>query len=194
MKAGRVAAGQVHLLLYKRGDQQQQPADANMAPSLKGVFPKFALKQLSPYMAFIVIFIHNVVLDRDFECSCRNQMRDCFSYIALPTLILFFLQLWMDNTFQRTGKYTCPGKCNIFCCVILYHCIKALFISLLWVVYVFIDGDWYVCCLKATNSTESSTYPDFACKDKNKDITLDERKLIAELRTSSLVSFSFFKS
>ena len=173
----------MHLFLFFRGDQQQKPADANMAPSLKGVFPKFALKQLSPYMAFIVIFVHNVVLDKDFECSCENQLVDCIFYMLLPALVLLCLQLWMDNTNQRTCKYILSRKRGIFSRVILYQVIKAALISLLWIVYVFIDGDWYVCCMKGTNSTESSKHPDFACKDKNKDITLEERKVIAGLRT-----------
>ncbi|XP_030278835.1 uncharacterized protein LOC115584981 [Sparus aurata] len=168
---------------------------------MTGVFPNFPLKQLSPYIAFIVIFVHNVILDRDFECSCGDQQLECFLFMALPVFILFLLQLWTDNTFKRAWKYTCVWTCvrccdsewckicNCkwkFCLFLLYHITRAFFISLLWVVYVFIDGDWYVCCLKATNSAESSKYPDFACKGKEKDITLEEKKLIAELRIRSL--------
>lgn len=71
--------------------------------------------------------------------------------------------------------------------VVLYTVIKAAFFGLLWVVAVLIDGDWYVCC----HNNKSDKYPDLACKDKEKNITLEERKVIAELKSRSLVSFCF---
>ncbi|XP_035512906.1 uncharacterized protein LOC118324591 [Morone saxatilis] len=145
---------------------------------MKNVFPKFALKQYSTYIAIIVIFIHNVVLDRDLECSCRQQALNCSVYMALPCLIIFVLQLWMDKTIQRTCGYRCT-----FFCVFLCNIFKAAFIGLLWVVSVLIDGDWFVCCW----NDHSDKQAQLACKNKNKiNLTLDEHSIIAELKNKSM--------
>lgn len=179
---------------------QQLSADTNITVKMKDFFSKFPPKQLSTFVAFIVIFVYNGVLDRDLECSCDPQLDYCREYMALPFCILFVLQLWKNKTFQRVCQYTC--RCRKNCCdikdikkqcrflmVVLYTVIKAGFFGLLWVVAVLIDGDWYVCCW----NYKSDKYPDLACKDKEKNITLEERKVIAELKGLSLVSFCFYK-
>lgn len=166
---------------------------------MNSVFSKFPFKELSTYVIVIGIFVYNVVLERDLECSCDRQQDYCQTYMVLPSFILFVLQIWMDKTFQRAWKYICACTC-VQCCrsenkckyilVLLYRIIKAAVISLLWVVSVLIDGDWYVCC----HNSESEQHPDLACKDKNKNITAEEQKIIAGLKGFSSVSFSSYKS
>ncbi|XP_045913058.1 stress response protein nst1-like [Micropterus dolomieu] len=164
---------------------------------MKDLFPKFALKQLSTYLAIIVIFIHNVVLDKDLQCSCEQQTLVCIFYMIMPFFILFVLQLWTDKKFKRAWKYTCPRtrKCTCTCtkqcckerlwrvfCIFLHHIIKAVFIGLLWVVSVLIDGDWYVCCW----NDQSKQQKQLACKAET-DMTAMDRKIIAELKDWSWV-------
>lgn len=167
-----------------RGYKQQLSADRNFAPKMKNIWSKFPLKQLSTYVAIIVIFIHNNVLDKDLQCSCKKPTRDCVFYMTLPFFIVFVLQLWTDRTFQRTWTYTCK-----FFWVLLYHIIKAAFIGLLWVVSVLIDGHWYVCC----QNDQSYEQKYLACKAKN-EITAVEQQIITELKNESWVSFSCFIS
>ena len=137
--------------------EQQLSADTNMAVEMKDVFSKFPPKQLSTFVAFIVIFVYNSVLKRDLECSCNLKHDYCYEYMSLPFFILFVLQLWKDKIFQRVCQYTCFCRRN--CCDIknmkkqcrfigvgLYTVIRASFLGLLWVVAVLIDGDWFVCC------------------------------------------------
>ena len=148
-------------------------------------FPKQVLKRFSTYIAVIVIFIYNVVLDRSLECTCGEQKTACIVYMTLPFFIVFVLQLWTEKTFQRVLNYTCStssDRCNLLC-ILFYHILKAAFIGLLWIVSVFIDGDWYVCCLN--NGSENQAQ--LACKDKS-DITPEERIIITELKNRSLVS------
>ena len=175
---------------------QQLSADTNMTMEMKDIFSKFPLKQLSPFVAFIVIFVYSGVLDRDLECCCDRQHDYCMSYIILPFFILFVLHLWKDKNFQRFCQYTCYCRncCDIkkqcrFLMVVLYDLSKASFFGLLWVVAVLIDGDWFVCC----QNYKSEQYPDLACKDQEKNITLEERKVVTELKGLSLVSCCSYK-
>lgn len=175
---------------------QQLSADTNITVKMKDFFSNFPPKQLSTFVAFIVIFVYNGVLDRDLECSCDPQLDYCREYMALPFCILFVLQLWKNKTCHRVCQYTCCHRGNCCCIkdckllvVVLYDLGKAAFFGLLWVVAVYIDGDWFVCC----RNYKSDKYPDLACKDKEKNITLEEQKVIAELKSRSLVSFCFYK-
>ncbi|XP_051282571.1 uncharacterized protein LOC127378071 [Dicentrarchus labrax] len=146
---------------------------------MKNFFPKFALKQYSSYIAIIVIFIHNVVLDRNLECSCQQQARDCNVYMALPFFIVLVLQLWLDKTIQRTWGCRCT-----FFWVFLCNFVKAAFIGLLWVVSVLIDGDWFVCC----HNDHSDKQAQLAYKIKNKiNMTLEEHSITAELKNKSML-------
>ncbi|GLD73560.1 uncharacterized protein AKAME5_002488500 [Lates japonicus] len=52
----------------------------------------------------------------------------------------------------------------------------------LWVLFVLIDGDWYVCCY----NDQSGKYPQLACTDKN-NITAEEKQTIARLKNKSWV-------
>ncbi|XP_030278833.1 uncharacterized protein LOC115584980 isoform X2 [Sparus aurata] len=158
----------------------QLAAESNFAPKMK-LFPKQVLKRFSTYIAVIVIFIYNVVLDRSLECTCEEQTTDCIVYMTLPFFIIFVLQLWTEKTFQRVLNYTCSDRCNLLC-ILFYHILKAAFVGLLWIVSVLIDGDWYVCCLN--NGSENQAQ--LACKNKS-DITPEERKIINKLKNYSLV-------
>ncbi|XP_031167995.1 uncharacterized protein LOC116059181 [Sander lucioperca] len=147
---------------------------------MKNIFPDFALKQLGLFVAIIVIFFYNVVLDRDYECNCEERCSDCIVYMALPSGIIFVLQLWMDKTFIYTCDISTCKSCCKGCCYVVYHVIKAVFVSLLWVTSVLIDGDWYVCC--EINQSEQQKL--LACKEKN-NRTAEERTTIAELKNHS---------
>ncbi|KAK2898166.1 hypothetical protein Q8A73_014546 [Channa argus] len=57
---------------------------------------------------------------------------------------------------------------------------EALFISGLWVVTVFIDGDWWVCC----KNDQSEQQAQLSCKDTN-NITTKEKEMIAKLKNTS---------
>lgn len=167
---------------------QQTPTSA---PKMKTFFPKFAIKQYSTYVAMIVIFVHNYVLDEDLNCTCDADITTCSFYLVLPFLILFSLQLWTDEPFKRVWKYTCP-TCTCCCCCCKCRCklflvlclqiMKAVCIGLLWVLSVFIDGDWFVCCCNTYKE-----HPQLGCKDKE-NITAEERVLIAKLKNKSMVS------
>ncbi|XP_031167993.1 uncharacterized protein LOC116059179 isoform X2 [Sander lucioperca] len=162
---------------------------------MKNFLPKFALKKLSTYVAVIVIFVHNVVLDKDLECSCKRQALDCNYYMIMPFFIIFVLQLWTDRTFLRAWKYTCActcmctddckkdfkTRCKLFS-ILVYHIVKAVLVGLLWVTSVFIDGDWYVCC----QNDHSEQQAQLACKNKD-NLTAEEKAIIAELKNHSMV-------
>lgn len=148
---------------------------------MKTYLPKFAIKKYSTYVAMTVIFVHNYVLDKDLNCTCDAE-GSCNSYMCLPFFILFALQLWTDELFKRVWKYSCrsPICCNffVFFCI---HFMKAVCIGLLWVVFVFIDGDWFVCCWNTYKE-----HPQLGCKDK-KNITAEEQVLIAKLKNKSMI-------
>ncbi|XP_078100296.1 uncharacterized protein LOC144513179 [Sander vitreus] len=162
---------------------------------MKNFLPKFALKKLSTYVAVIVIFVHNVVLDKDLKCSCKRQALHCNYYMIMPFFIIFVLQLWTDRTFLRTWKYTCActrmctndckndfkKRCKLLS-ILVYHIVKAVLVGLLWVTSVYIDGDWYVCC----QNDHSEQQAQVACKDKDK-LTAEEKAIIAQLKNHSMV-------
>lgn len=160
---------------------------------MKGVFSTFAFQQLSTGTVF---FVYTAVLDRDLECSCKNQSRHCNLYMVLPFLISFVLNLWVDKTIQRIGRLTsaicscpcrkkcierCKSNCR-FILILLYESLKAAFIGLLWFTCVFLDGDWYLCCWNDGSEQQAQ----LACKDKN-NITAEEKANISELKSRSKI-------
>lgn len=182
---------------------------------MKEVFSKFLkiFKQLSTYLTIIVFFVYTAVLDRDLECTCKNQSRHCNLYMALPFLISFVLHLWVDKRFQGIWRFTsttccctcsenCTERCESNCkfiWILIYEILKAAFIGLLWVIFVLLDGDWYVCC----QNDGSEQQAQLACK-KDK-ATPEEKANIAELKNKSkiiglsmllctLLAFAFFSS
>ncbi|TMS16260.1 hypothetical protein E3U43_013553 [Larimichthys crocea] len=168
---------------------------------MRNVFPKFKFKQLDTFVSVIVIFIYNVVLDKNMECLCELSTPNCNLYMALPFLIIFVLQLTMDRKCHRRWwrcTSTCTStdrgtptpamttlkmkkwkKCTCFW-IFFFHFMKAAFVASLWVVSLLIDGDWYVCC----KNKYSDRHPDLACKDKES-VAPEEKKMIAELKNTS---------
>ncbi|XP_044206494.1 uncharacterized protein LOC122981789 isoform X2 [Thunnus albacares] len=166
---------------------------------MKGVFSKFLtiFKHLSTYLTIIVFFVYTAVLDRDLECTCKNQSLDCNLYMVLPFLISFVLHLWVEKRFKRIWRFTSTTCCcaskkkyrstercesvNKFILILFYEILKAAFIGLLWVICVLLDGDWYLCCWNDGSEQQAQ----LACKKEN--ITAEEKANIAELKSRSKI-------
>lgn len=167
----------------------QCSSDTNSLSKMKDFLKKFPFRKFSIFFTVIGSFTYNILLDRDVACTCKDVAQDCNIYMFLPFFIIFFLMLWTDKTLERTRKYTfvykLKGVRTELCSVFLGHIIKAICVGLLWVVSVFIDGDWYVCCNSGTEQSE------LACKYEN-NITAEENLTISSLKNKSRVSISFF--
>ncbi|XP_072223167.1 uncharacterized protein [Leuresthes tenuis] len=130
------------------------------------------------YFAVFVIFLF---LGRNFECSCKPQRFDCSVYLALPFVITFLFVLWTDRWFHRVGRHLLSADRLHTCGFLASSCyciMKAAFIALLWVVCVFINGDWYLCCVNSEQQAK------LACKSTGW-LTDEERVMVAELRNMS---------
>lgn len=165
---------------------------------MKDLLENFPFKQVGTYATITGIFIYNVLSERDVECTCKDKTYECIIYMTVPIVIILLLLLWINKPFQRLCRHEfvfqwteCKLTClyrKRFLCIIFYHIFKALFLGLLWIVVVLIDGDWYVCCLNDGSKKQEH----LACKDK-KDITADEKLIIAKLKDTSKVSvFTFY--
>lgn len=167
----------------------QCSSGTNSLSKMKDFLKKFPFRKFSIFFTVIGSFTYNILLDRDVACTCKDVAQDCNIYMILPFFIIFFLMLWTDKTLERTWKYAFvyKRKCvrTELCSVFLGHIIKAICVGLLWVVSVFIDGDWYVCCNSGTEQSE------LACKYEN-NITAEENLTISSLKNKSRVSISFF--
>lgn len=150
---------------------------------MKNFLPDVNVRKYGTFVAVVVIFVHNFVVNKDMPCTCKKgDGIICTLYMIIPSFILFILQLWTEEKFTRIWKYSCRYKWR-FWIDLIYDIIKAICVGLLWVLATLIEGDWYVCC----NITYNQTYTDLACKNEKTD---DERKKIAEMKISSMVSFS----
>lgn len=144
------------------------------------------------YFAVVVIIL---MLGRNFQCTCKPQASDCNFYLTLPFCILFVFILWTDRNFQRVCKHLCSSACGgsnrlhtcSFFGSLVPHVVQAAMIGLLWVIYVFLDGNWYVCCL----NNHSAQQAQLACKSDGS-LTDEERVLVAELKNKSRVSVRLF--
>ncbi|XP_067382044.1 uncharacterized protein [Channa argus] len=85
-----------------------------------------------------------------------------------------------ENPGNNQEHGNCRGVCCRLLCVLVSRFFKALFISGLWVVTVFIDGDWWVCC----KNDQSEQQAQLSCKDTN-NITTKEKEMIAKLKNTS---------
>lgn len=138
------------------------------------------------YVAVAVIII---TLGRSFGCTCRPQRFDCTLHMTLPPFLIFIFVLWTDGSFHRVCRHLisgCRGDCGHTCRFLassLRYVIRAALISLLWAVYVLLDGSWYVCCLN-DHSEQQAQLP---CRSVGR-LTAEERVIVTELQNMSRVS------
>ncbi|XP_065817880.1 uncharacterized protein [Labrus bergylta] len=173
---------------------------------MKDILNKLASNHLSTYVSIILMFTYTILSNRDFACACKPQVLNCNSYLFLPFSIVFLLTLWTNGGFLKVCRYTlccsegcskkccskkccskkcCSKKCcsKKCCCFLIFASLKvveAVSVGLLWVVFVLVDGDWYVCC--RNNGSDAQVV--LACKAKE-NITKDERAMISELKNNS---------
>ncbi|KAM9751170.1 uncharacterized protein ACNS7B_008083 [Menidia menidia] len=79
---------------------------------MKNFLTNIPLNQVSIFVSIIVSFTYNVLLDRDVACTCEGDGLNCFLYMGLPFIIIFFLIVWTENTFFSTFNYLCGCKCS----------------------------------------------------------------------------------
>ncbi|XP_074501042.1 uncharacterized protein LOC141773179 isoform X2 [Sebastes fasciatus] len=157
---------------------------------MEKLLTKLASEKLGTYAAITLMFTYTFLLGREFECTCKSQEIECTMYLILPFFIILLLILWTDRSFQRVCRYlfTCAGCCMPTTCnfwgSFFRHIFKAVLVSLLWVAFVYLEGDWYVCC--KNNHSEQP----LACKAGN-NITEKEHETIAELKSTSKVIGGF---
>lgn len=142
------------------------------------------LESASLYVAVIVIFSYHVLFEKDLACTCKEQTTDCWLYMLLPAVLIFFLLLWIDKTFKRLFRYSLSDRKCRFWYLMLHRFLAAILIGLLWSVAVLIDGEWYVCCYP------NIEHPQLACKNKE-NLTDEDQEIIAALRNKSRVSVYF---
>ncbi|KAK2850910.1 hypothetical protein Q5P01_007186 [Channa striata] len=148
-------------------------------------------KNFCIYFAVVVIIL---VLGRDLTCTCKPQGFDCTSHVVLPFVIVFLFVLWTDRTFQRVCRHLCSsesgGRNRVhvsgFLGSSIRRIVQAAFISLLWVVFVFLEGSWFVCCM----NDQSQQQAHLACKSEGS-LTYDELIILAELKNSSRIIGTF---
>ncbi|XP_041860789.1 uncharacterized protein LOC121652208 [Melanotaenia boesemani] len=149
---------------------------------MKNFLNKFPFQKVSIFIT-VVSFTYNVVLDRDLECTCNEDSKDCGMYMGLPYFIFFVLMLCTDKVFPSSCRYVCTrentSKCSV-CGIIFLHIFKALFIAGLWSISVLMDGDWYVCCRNDLPKNQTQ----LPCKVKTT-LTTDEQEIIAGLKNKS---------
>ncbi|XP_032444931.1 uncharacterized protein LOC116736547 [Xiphophorus hellerii] len=140
--------------------------------------------QIATYATIIVIFTQNVLFDREGACTCQDQTVHCNVYIIMPIFIIFLLLLWNDKDFNGTWRACCCMKKRKICnkiCYLLVQMVKASVISLLWVVSVLFDGDWYACCQNGLPK-EKTQIP---CKTNR---TIEEQAIVDNLKNESKVN------
>ncbi|XP_037628650.1 uncharacterized protein LOC119489820 isoform X3 [Sebastes umbrosus] len=154
---------------------------------MENLLTTLASKKLRTFAAITLMFTYTFLLNRDFECTCKPQRVQCNLYMVLPVFIILLLILLTDRSFKRVCRYlcSCAGCCKPttrnFWGSFIRHFLKAVLVGLLWVSFVYLDGDWYLCC--KNNGTDQAP---LACKAKDK-ITEKEKETIAELRNTSRV-------
>lgn len=151
----------------------------------------FLSGELNTYVAIVVMFTYNILLDRDFACTCKGQNLECCLHMVMPFFLIVVLILWTDRAFLRVCRYTCScaagfwGKfptCT-FCGSFFRIILKAVFVGLLWVAFVYLEGDWYVCC----KNDHSESQRHLACINKA-NISYEQQIIINELKNKSRVS------
>ena len=168
-------------------------SDASCTSKMDNLLPSLLSGQLNTYVAIVVMFTYNILLDRDFACTCKGQELECSLHMAMPFFIIFVLILWTDGAFRRVCRYTCSCACAAgfwrkwptctFRSSFVQIIFKAFFVGFLWVSFVYLDGDWYVCCMN--DRSEQQRY--LACLNKTA-VSDEARIIIHELKNNSRVS------
>ncbi|XP_055366209.1 uncharacterized protein LOC114858703 [Betta splendens] len=145
---------------------------------------KLLSKQLIPqnlgtFGAIVVMFTYSILLDRDIDCTCKQQDNLCYVYLFVPGCLIWVLMLWTRKTFLQICR---KCYCCKFFCFLCKDIFKSLLIGLLWVAFVLIDGDWYVCCW----NDHSTQQAQLSCKTPA-DLTYEDRVIIAELKNKSRI-------
>lgn len=141
--------------------------------------------QIATYATIIVIFTQNVLFDREVVCTCQDQGGHCNVYISMPIFIIFLLLLWNDKDVNGAWRACCCMKKRKICkkiCYLVVQIVKALVISLLWVVSVLFDGDWYACCQNHLPKEQAQ----IPCKTNR---TIEEQAIVENLKNKSKVGF-----
>lgn len=118
-------------------------------------------------LAIIVFFLFLEVLFKFvFLCPCDpkygRHVCFCALYMLLPACILFYICLLMDKKRMETCGWTredFPWP-SFKCCAVF---LRALSIGLVWLITVFMNGEWYVCLMTYSNGTAEEQ---LACKDE----------------------------
>lgn len=97
-------------------------------------------------LTLFALYYYHVILDKDMLCSCTSLTLDCWVYLLAPALVLFLVQLWVDQVFSRGVSLLCGGVRGRVAPVLIWRFLEAGFVGLLWVQSVLLDGDWYLCC------------------------------------------------
>lgn len=139
----------------------------------------------------------NFCIDKVKKCynkvkKCYDKVKKCYDKVekydckylkelvlSLPSVLSGFTKrVWTHVKF--CVKQLCSKKPL---CIIVHYILKNALLSLLWILVVLIDGDWYVCCMNDGSEKQAQ----LACKD-NKNITAEEEVIIDELKNRSKVS------
>ncbi|KAL7399632.1 hypothetical protein ABVT39_027846 [Epinephelus coioides] len=153
---------------------------------MESVLTKVVSGKVSTCGTIILMFTYTILLDRDFACTCKSQDFDCILYMALPCFIILVLMLWTDRWFRSVCRYLCSrprSRCLQPCAFwgsFFHRIFRAFLVGLLWVAFVYIDGDWFVCC----QNDGSEQQQHLACKAVIK-ITETEQVDIAQLKNKS---------
>ncbi|KAK2898168.1 hypothetical protein Q8A73_014548 [Channa argus] len=110
------------------------------------------------FCIYFAVVVIILVLGKDFACTCKPQEFDCTNWIHISS--------FLGSSFR--------------------HIVQAAFIGLLWVVFVFLEGNWFICCMN-NHSQEQAQLP---CKSEGV-LTDDERAIIAELKNKSRIIGTF---
>ncbi|XP_041654568.1 uncharacterized protein LOC121517106 isoform X2 [Cheilinus undulatus] len=124
------------------------------------------LKDNTNTFIFTSLIFSYQALKGEFPCICAPQPSFCYGYLFMPFFIVTTLMLATDARFGRVIRYTC-WTCSInFSSILVLRSLKALCVGLLWIAAVFIDAEWYVCCM----NENSRAVAELQCKEK-KDVT-----------------------
>ncbi|KAJ0064650.1 hypothetical protein NL108_011481 [Boleophthalmus pectinirostris] len=150
--------------------------------ALGHVFGKL-LEQALAFSLITLVLIYHLVFEVELPCTCENPLKDCIFYMTVPFLIILFAQLCVDQRFQR-------AIFGVFYRVALLRLSKALFIALVWVELVLVNGDWMLCCFNDLKHNVSCDKDFRLTQQHQRDVT--EWKNFSRICGLSLLLFMLF--